>query len=98
MPNPCGYKPAPLCVMRMMNDARYTKNEVGNPSADDIEANRHLFSWKNVEFHETGVILNVGDLRRHTIVQVRSLRDIPEEAKLFVNYVPAHEFPKGPDT
>lgn len=35
--------PEPFCAMRIINDARYSENDVGRPIAEEIGANDPLF-------------------------------------------------------
>lgn len=77
--------PAPVCEMRMINEARYTETEVGRPSAEAIAVNLHQFLRDNVELQEIGVRLNMRAIRRYMVAQVIAFSNIPVIADLFVN-------------
>ena len=84
--------PAPFCVMRLLNDARYTTDEPGRPTDGQLKANPDNYRQNHVQFVDgSKANSTIADFRRHNIVQVKALRNIPEAAELYVSYGPNYD-------
>lgn len=79
--------PAPFCVMRKINDARYRDNEHNRPTAAQLAAQPELYRQNNVMFIDKSDQPSMSDFRNYRMVEVRAKdRDIPAGAELFIDY------------
>ena len=77
--------PAPFCVMRKVNDARYSDKERNRPTPAQLAANPKLFRHNNVLFVDNSKTRSFRDYRA---VEVRAMEgaDIPAGSELFADY------------